>query len=218
MRTRPAAADSGNKNLRHCPPLPISPADKHMGASAMPSDEGYATTGELARAIGQLTASDFAKLARVAQLRTRGVPELDWQDLLQEAVRRSLAGTRRWPQDVPLLHFLAGVMRSLASDQMRRRVAEAAVSFSDPDHEVTLASLPSAGQTPEESAIERDLLARLSDLFAEDRDALTVIGGLKQGLSPAEIQTAAGLDQVGYDSTRRRIRRKLAETNLVGEE
>lgn len=189
-----------------------------MSASAMPSDERYATAGELAHAVGELTPSDFAKLARVAQLRARTLPELDWQDLLQEAVRRSLAGTRRWPHGVPLLQFLAEVMRSLASDQMRRRVTEAGISFSDPDHEQTLAAIAADGRSPEEAAIERDLLARLKSLFAGDREALAVIEGLRQGLGPAEIQSTVGLDQVRYDSTRRRIRRKLAETNLAGEE
>jgi RNA polymerase sigma-70 factor (ECF subfamily) len=40
--------------------------------------------------------------------------------LLQEAVLRALTGTRPWPPAVPLLAFLAGVMRSLCDEQWRR--------------------------------------------------------------------------------------------------
>ena len=46
---------------------------------------------------------------------------MSWSDLLHEAVLRALAGARPWPPGVPLLAFLAGVMRSLCDEQWRRR-------------------------------------------------------------------------------------------------
>jgi DNA-directed RNA polymerase specialized sigma24 family protein len=70
------------------------------------------------RAVGGRSAA----LARdIARLRTRSLPGgMSWSDLLHEAVLRALTGARPWPPGVPLLAFLAGVMRSLCDEQWRR--------------------------------------------------------------------------------------------------
>jgi DNA-directed RNA polymerase specialized sigma24 family protein len=62
------------------------------------------------------------RLRAIARLRARSLPGgISWSDLLHEAVVRALAGSRPWPPGVPLLAFLAGVMRSLCDEQWRRR-------------------------------------------------------------------------------------------------
>jgi RNA polymerase sigma-70 factor (ECF subfamily) len=55
---------------------------------------------------------------------------LEWDELLNEALLRALDGWRRWPEGVPLLAFLAGIMRSLvdARAHERRRLAEHALA------------------------------------------------------------------------------------------
>src|ERR1700756_3688613 len=87
-----------------------------------------ASTEAIARALAALTSSDLLRLKRVAQLRARLLPGLEWEELLNEAVLRALEGSRRWPEGVPLLAFLAGVMRSLVDGraQERRQQAERA--------------------------------------------------------------------------------------------
>src|ERR1700739_1069559 len=85
-----------------------------------------ASTEAIARALAALTASDLVRLKRLAQLRARLLPGLEWDELLNEALLRALDGSRRWPEGVPLLSFIAGIMRSLVDGraQQRRRLAE----------------------------------------------------------------------------------------------
>jgi len=83
------------------------------------------STETVARALATLTPSDLVRLKRLAQLRARLLPGLEWDELLNEALLRALDGSRRWPEGVPLLTFLAGIMRSLVDRRVheRRRLA-----------------------------------------------------------------------------------------------
>jgi DNA-directed RNA polymerase specialized sigma24 family protein len=172
----------------------------------------HASTEEVALAFAALGAADFVRLGRVAQLRARGLPEVDWRDLLHEAVQRSLDGARRWPLDVPFLVFLAQTIRSVASEAWRRRAIVRLVHSDGaaPDAADVLATLPDETADPERQLVARDLVARLEQLFAEDEAALAVLAGLAEGLTPFEIQTRAHLGAIAYDSTRRRMRRLIA--------
>src|SRR6516164_3012306 len=73
-------------------------------------------------ALGALSEEDLLRLRAIARLRARSLPSggMSWSDLLHEAVLRALTGARSWPPGVPLLAFLAGVMRSLCEEQWRR--------------------------------------------------------------------------------------------------
>src|SRR5215469_3589980 len=92
------------------------------------------STEAVARALAALTSSDLLRLKRVAQLRARLLPGLEWDELLNEAVLRALDGSRRWPEGVPLLVFLAGIMRSLVDSRAeeRRRLAERTLAGIEP--------------------------------------------------------------------------------------
>src|SRR5260221_4597167 len=80
----------------------------------------------VARELHALTCPELVVLKRLAQLRARTVPGLDWEELLNEALLRALDGARVWPREVPLVAFLAGIMRSLVDGRVtqRRRTAE----------------------------------------------------------------------------------------------
>ena len=96
---------------------------------------GDASTEAVARALAALTSSDLLRLKRLAQLRARLLPGLEWDELLNEAVLRALDGSRRWPDGVPLLAFLAGIMRSLVDSR-----ASNARSATVPGLEIALAA------------------------------------------------------------------------------
>src|SRR5580693_9931518 len=77
---------------------------------------------DVGAALAALSEEDLLRLRAIARLRARSLPDgMSWSDLLHEAVLRALAGARPWPPGVPLLAFLAGVMRSLVDEQWRRR-------------------------------------------------------------------------------------------------
>src|SRR5215470_12406096 len=76
---------------------------------------------DVGAALAALSEEDLLRLRAIARVRARSLPgDMSWCDLLHEAVLRALTGARPWPPGVPLLAFLAGVMRSLCDEQWRR--------------------------------------------------------------------------------------------------
>ncbi len=76
---------------------------------------------DVGAALAALSEEDLLRLHAIARLRARSLPDsMSWSDLLHEAVLRALTGARPWPPGVPLLAFLAGVMRSLCDEHWRR--------------------------------------------------------------------------------------------------
>jgi DNA-directed RNA polymerase specialized sigma24 family protein len=76
---------------------------------------------DVGAALAAMSEEDLLRLRAIARLRARSLPGgMSWSDLLHEAVLRALTGARPWPPGVPLLAFLAGVMRSLCDEQWRR--------------------------------------------------------------------------------------------------
>jgi RNA polymerase sigma factor (sigma-70 family) len=166
-----------------------------------------------------VTESDLLRLKVIARLHGRGLPpQFSWTDLLQEAFARVLDGSRRQPEGLPFVPFLAGVMRSIKTEYWRRARREARQLpklFADLDLDETRGGEPSnPAPTPERSLIAQDELAAIDRLFADDGQALRVIAGLAEGRSPEEICKEHQLSKTDYDSTRKRIRRVLLREGL----
>jgi DNA-directed RNA polymerase specialized sigma24 family protein len=76
---------------------------------------------ESALALELVGEMDLLRLKTIARLYARGLPpDVAWDDLLQEAITRVLVGSRRQPQGVTTVAFLAGIMRSLKAEHWRR--------------------------------------------------------------------------------------------------
>jgi DNA-directed RNA polymerase specialized sigma24 family protein len=160
-----------------------------------------------ALAAGLVTTTDLLRLKTLARFHARGLPpDVGWSDLLQEAFARMLDGTRRRPSGVPIVAFLAGVMRSLRSDYWRRARREARSG----EH----VDAASDSLTPERSAIARQELEQIDVLFVDDHDARRVIAALAEGLSPSEIRRSLGVSRTEYESIRKRMRRALLREGL----
>jgi RNA polymerase sigma-70 factor (ECF subfamily) len=159
-------------------------------------------------ALAALPAEDLLRLRAIARLRARSLPpgDMSWSDLLHEAVVRALTGARGWPPGVPLLAFLAGVMRSLCDEQWRRHRRQ--------DHLPTFLD-GSGGGDPERACAAAEALASIHRLFASDMAALKVITGLINGMAAEDIRSHYDLTAVEYDTTRRRIRRTLLRHDLT---
>jgi RNA polymerase sigma-70 factor (ECF subfamily) len=166
-----------------------------------------------------VTTADLLRLKVIARLQARGLPpEIGWSDLLQEAFTRVLDGSRHHPEGLPMVAFVAGIMRSLREQywrsarrgarQARKLLAE--LEIADSAEPELLDPEPS----PERLAIAVQEMEALNDLFADDEPARQLIAGLYEGWSPEEICVAHGISKVDYDSTRRRIRRALVRVGL----
>ena len=176
---------------------------------------GIARTSErVAQALRRLSGSDLLRLEALARLRARGLPGgIVWSDLLNEAIRRALDGSRPWPPGVPLLAFLAQIMRSIWSELCRRDTLERQMALTDA---AVFCRTETNEIDPERVAAAAQALAAIHKLFARDAVALNVIAGLADGRTAQEIRAIHGLSEAEYDTVRKRIRRTLLRQGLVG--
>jgi DNA-directed RNA polymerase specialized sigma24 family protein len=168
------------------------------------------TTAGIARALAALSEIDLLRLKAIARLRARDLPGgVGWSDLLNEAIARALDGTRQSPEGLGMVAFLAGIMRSIASEHWRRLKREAGI-FASGDDEAAADPAPD----PERSLAAVQALATLDQLFANDPQAARILAGLGAGLAAREILECYGLTEVEYDSARKRMRRLLLRQGI----
>jgi DNA-directed RNA polymerase specialized sigma24 family protein len=174
---------------------------------------------QTALALNLVSEMDFLRLKAVARLYARGLPpDVDWDDLLQEAFTRVFVGTRVKPDGIAMVPFVAGVIRSLRSAHLRRAFGSTsadAVQIDDatqPGHYLELAD-PAPG--PERSLIARQELDAIRSLFADDPLPLKIIKGLGEGMTAEQIRAAGNISKVDYDSARKRMRRCLLREGLT---
>jgi DNA-directed RNA polymerase specialized sigma24 family protein len=155
-----------------------------------------------------VTEADLLRLKAIAHLHARGLPAAaTWGDLLQEAFTRVLDGSRQRPPRLPMVNFVAGVMRSIRSEYWQRARREAR-------------QLPGchesadAAPDPERSIAAMEELAAIEQLFTEDAQVQGLIAGLAEQRSPDEICASTGMTKTEYDSARKRMRRTLLREGL----
>jgi RNA polymerase sigma-70 factor (ECF subfamily) len=189
----------------------------------IPSERPVADFGTQQDVLAELAAlgdADTLRIHQIAKMRSFGLAGVTWEDLLQEAIARSIQGTRRWPRDVPFVAFLAQTLRSVANEEWRRRIREPVSLEADlpsgPDGEVMeMSDLETESIGTERIVMARQILTEIDSLFEGDHHALAVIRGLANGQAPEEIQAEAGITATEYSSTQRRIRRALARRFLA---
>jgi RNA polymerase sigma-70 factor (ECF subfamily) len=179
------------------------------------ASRGEPPAGDVGRALRELSAADLLRLRSLARLYVTGLPtDVTWSDLLQEAIARSLDGSRHWPPHLPLLTFLAGVMRSLRAAHWQRARRERDVLPLDDATAARVGDL-SPSNNPERVYASVHALAAIDRLFAADMVALKIVAGLTSGLTADEIRRHYGLTEIEYDTARRRMRRTLLRHGLA---
>lgn len=175
------------------------------------TDQRILRPAETAVALKLITRMDFLRLKAIARLHARGLPaDVTWDDLLQEAFTRMIVGTRRKPQGLSMVAFIAGIMRSLRSDHSRR--ARARFGCRDALH---VDQLRDPGADLERSLLAREQLESIERLFAGDAVVQRMLQGMTEGLTPAQIRAALKISKTEYDSARKRLRRTLLKEGLT---
>ena len=121
---------------------------------------------------------------------------------------RILDGTRKWPRNVPIIVFVAGVMRSLAGEYWKE---QRQIRFDD-----QTGSAISADHGPERTASAKAELKAIEAYFGDDDEGWFVAMARADGYSPEEIQHMFNFTSTRYDSTLKRIRRKINEYKKKG--
>jgi RNA polymerase sigma factor (sigma-70 family) len=151
-------------------------------------------------------------IARYFAARARLSPE----DLLQEALTRVLCGDRQRPPDVDIVAFLGGVMKSIASSEVRKRARREDAGYAETPTDLGLfADTVSDGRAGVEETICREehdaaFHAWLYEQF-DDEETQLVLLGVFEGLSGEELCVQTGVSKSQLATIRRRIRRKISE-------
>jgi DNA-directed RNA polymerase specialized sigma24 family protein len=172
------------------------------------ASSAFTSAEAVARALTALTPSELVRLKRLAQLRARLLPGLEWEELLNEALLRALDGSRRWPPNVPLLAFIAGIMRSLVDRRARERRHRA-------EHALAACEAPAAGG-PDAWLHARQCLKAIVEFFAGDPDVLALIAGLVRQYLGGAGEPASQLSRKRRDAARKRLARAILRGQLDG--
>ncbi len=165
-------------------------------------DSTHLSREELEAAVLGLSDEDVLRLNGIARKYT-GNHEMETDDLVQEAVLRTLSGERKTcPRNLPIVSFLAGVMRSIASGEREKKDREGELC------DIELRQLHGSDNNPEDDVLEKQLFRQLEDIFEEDEEILLLIWYLQDDLSSTEIQENEGWSKTQFNTIRRRMRRK----------
>ena len=181
---------------------------------------------EVDRAIEALTSSEVLRLQQSADFRVRGLGRAargrTWEDLLQQAVLRTLIGAedtrqgRHWNKDVDFVMHLTGAMRSISSNWKRQfKETEAYLISEFPIHDAEgqehspLDDVASRHTAADQCLIEKDEEDRVLTIFKDDREATQVLQGLLDDLKKNEIMPRYALGEKQYAAAVKRIRVKL---------
>ena len=176
----------------------------------------YASPEEAAEGIAHLSSKDKATLLKLSRSywadRMSGPHAAsDPDDLLQEAIVRTLQGTRRWRRSVTIVKHLIRAMESISWEALRARIAQPHAWAVDTVEEID------PGDRSDESMVVDVLLAReeltqIEGLFERDKEALEVLRCRSIELSPSETCDRLGMERSRYDTVNKRIWRKLTKS------
>jgi CheY-like chemotaxis protein len=188
----------------------------------------WATREEVDRAIAALTDAESSRLKKFAEWRallSRGTDQRTGQELLQEALRQTLEGKRRWNKRVTFATYLVGAIRSisgrrkgdnavLACDAFKRHADGQEFSLFDNVATCDIAadqrSITSAWDiAADERLITQERVNRIFGMFKDDPEAIFLLQGWSEGLKRNTIMQEHGLNEKQYRATVKRIRMKL---------
>ncbi|MCB1058132.1 MAG: hypothetical protein KDD11_21745 [Acidobacteria bacterium] len=191
------------------------------------SDKAHESAGpdEVTEAIASLTSEELLALRLKARYYAKGLGRLrrgrDEQDLIQEAMLRTLDGDRKWqPAKVTFVQHLYGAIKSIAYAWRTKSERGDAAEVPDSDHarssELTVETFGSSSGNPVTALEVREDLNRIHEYFREDRDVVEILAGWEEGMGGPEIQELAEISENEYRAAVRRLRRGLPRIEGLG--
>lgn len=166
-------------------------------------------------AIRGFGAAEWARIDYVARSFTFGTG-WDADDLSQEAILRTLRGTRKCPVDVDVMKHLIETMSSVADgerDKARNQLEHRpTVQPGVEDGEDLIAGEWSAEDTMVYGDGRNEILA----IFDDDPTAKDLVDGILAEFDTDQLKELTGLDGTAYASKRTLIRRRLSKLRPEG--
>jgi len=175
---------------------------------------------EFKQQLDKLSVTDVSKIMAVAKVKHVNGTGMEFEDLLIESIARVLKGSRKVPRNVPIVAYLIQTIRSIASSERKkqRKVTKdnnvTMISWEREPDEVANISSPTL--SPEQSMEETEAsqyyerkINELHDALIGNPNALVVLQGKIDGLSPKEIKEKSNMPPNTYDAARKKVDRAL---------
>ncbi len=180
----------------------------------------HATDSEVEAAIRALTPPQTQRLIRFAKYKATGLAGLgvgiNAEDLLQEAVLRTLWGKRKWRKEaVTIEKHLIGAIRSIANhardefNSLDGRPIAQNIDVGNSGSGSTIAPLVSRLPDSERISAAHQKLEQIEQRFLGDEEVLLVIEGLSTEMNGPEIQRELSITQTQYETIMTRLRRGI---------
>jgi RNA polymerase sigma-70 factor (ECF subfamily) len=139
-----------------------------------------------------------------------------FEDLLQEAIMRTLQGTRNCPTDVDIMKHLIDAMSSIADGEREK-------AHNQTPHEPTAMpgvedaeDPPSSEWSAEENLVYEAGRAEILATFDDDPVARDLVEGILAGFDTEQLKELTGLQGTAYNTKRTLIRRRLLKLSPKG--
>lgn len=176
------------------------------------STEVHAASGGGAQvdALDAVTEQDLRYLGAVATRLCLG-DTISANDLVSEALARTLAGDRAWREDLPLRTQLISTMTSVLSAWRKARARKPEVQWTDAvdtlvldgDGDMTVCE-------PLEMRLQEEF-QEIDNLLANDQSARDLMYAAMEGFAREELEEVTGLSSNEVIAARERIKRLLAK-------
>lgn len=161
--------------------------------------------------VEQLTTIDMLRLSLIARCLD---PRRD-EDLLQEAITKTLSGERRWRKGISLFAHLYGAMMSIASNWAKKKDEQLILESDYVDRNASdvlglLEQLPATTPDPLRQVTWKGMVAKIHELFKNSSLERSLLQCFSLGMTPMEIRKQFGLSERDYRAAVRRLRRSIA--------
>jgi hypothetical protein len=194
--------DRDDRGLMATHPSEAAACDDSAGDTLSPA--------EICAAIDRFSDLDWLRVKKAA-LYFSGRCRVEWRELQNEALVRSLDGRRKCPKRVRVTTFLANVIRSIASerDELEGHLVLSAELEAQQDSAAGLTPLMEPAD-PVASTIDAiSLIEKAIATLGDDHIAELLLEGVIEGKEGQELHQFLGLGQKEFDSKRRFVRRHI---------
>ncbi|PZR74040.1 MAG: hypothetical protein DI537_46205 [Stutzerimonas stutzeri] len=161
-------------------------------------------------ALDAITEQDLRYLGAVAARLCVG-DTISADDLINEALARTLSGDRAWRDDLPLRTQLIGTMKSVLSAWRKARARKPEVQWNEAVDELVLdGDGDMVVCEPFEVRLQEELQV-IDKLLANDQGARDLMYAAMEGFSREELEEVTGLTANEIIAARERIKRLLAK-------
>ena len=173
------------------------------------------TRSDVEAAVRAFSIADWSRLHKMARAFSF---KTGWgfEDLLQEAIMRTLQGTRNCPSDISVMKHLIESMSSIA-DGEREKTHNLVPHVPTPQPGVENAADPASPQwSAEDSLVYEGGRAEILAMFDDDLVARELAEGILARFDTEQLKELTGLQGTAYSTKRTLVRRRLLKLSPKG--